>query len=197
MDGREREGAESWSATSGQASSEQPGQTVTDGSGRSEGPVPAGPEWEGLVLRLERKVAHLVEEGLARLGQEMEKSRRREAEAAFLAGHPEFDELRQSGRLGEIMRDNPLLDEVGAYFAAMLERERADMARRLEEAAGEAEKRVVESLRSKRLAATLGQGPGAAPDRAGDPELAEPGRFGGVNAGLARRLTTRRAVAGN
>jgi hypothetical protein len=189
MDERERGNAETGPATPAQASPEQ--------RDRSEGPVPAGPEWEGVIRRLERKAAQLVEESLARLGQEMEKSRRREAEAAFLAGHPEFDELRQSGRLGEIMRENPLLDEVGAYFAAMLERERADMARRLEEAADEAEKRVVESLRSRRLAATLGQGPGAAPDRAGDPELAEPGRFGGINAVLAKRLATRRNAAGN
>ncbi len=197
MDERERGNAETGFATPAQASPEQQDQAVTDGSGRSQGPVPAGPEWEGLVRRLEHRAAQLVEQSLGRLGEELEKSRRREAEAAFLAGHPEFDELRQSGRLGEIMRENPLLDEVGAYFAAMLERERADMARRLEEAAGEAEKRVVESLRSRRLAATLGQGPGAAPDRAGDPELAEPGRFGGINAVLAKRLGTRRNAAGN
>ncbi|NMC50584.1 MAG: hypothetical protein GYA47_14335, partial [Desulfovibrio sp.] len=60
MDERERGNAETGFATPVQASPEQ--------QGRSGGPVPAGPEWEGLVLRLERKVAHLVEEGLARLG---------------------------------------------------------------------------------------------------------------------------------
>ncbi|QLA21282.1 hypothetical protein [Desulfolutivibrio sulfoxidireducens] len=159
--------------------------------------APIGPRWERLVRGLEAKTARLVEDGLARLGQELEQSRRREAEAAFLASHPEFDELRQSGRLDELRRENPLLDEVGAYFAAMLERERADVAKRLEEAASQAEKRAVEGLRARRFAATLGQGPGAAPDRAGDPELAEPGRFGGVNAVLAKRLATRRVAAGN
>ncbi|NDY56783.1 hypothetical protein G3N56_08500 [Desulfovibrio sulfodismutans] len=142
-------------------------------------------------------MAGLVEKGLTRLGNELDTAKRLEAEAAFAAGHPDFAELKQSGRLTAIRRDNPLLDEVGAYFAAMLEREREAVAARLEEAASAAEKRTLESLRSRRLAATLGQGQGAVPDRGGDPELSEPGRFGGMNTVLARRLAARRAAAGN
>jgi hypothetical protein len=149
------------------------------------------------VRGIEERMAGLVEKGLSRLGDEMERAKRREAEAAFAAGHPDFAELKKSGRLDALRRDNPLLDEVGAYFAARLEGERRDMAARLEEAAREAEKRVVEGLRVRRQAATLSQGQGAAPDRAADPEMADPGRFGGVNAVLAKRLATRRAAAGN
>ncbi|MDQ7833690.1 MAG: hypothetical protein RDU30_18335 [Desulfovibrionaceae bacterium] len=160
-----------------------------------DGPRP--PEWERLVRSLEEKVAGLMEQGLARLGGELTKAKRQEAEAAFAAGHPDFQELKTSGRLEEARRANPLLDEVGAYFAARLDRERQDMAARLEEAARDAEKRVMESLRVRRQAATLGPGQGAAPDRADDPEMADPGRFGGMNAVLAKRLAARRAAAGN
>jgi len=156
-----------------------------------------GAAWDSLLRGLEEKVAGLVEKGLTRLGGELDKARRLEAEAAFAAGHPDFAELKQSGRLEALRRDNPLLDEVGAYFAAMLEREREAVAARLEEAATMAEKRTLEGLRTRRLAATLGQGQGAAPDPGGDPELSEPGRFGGMNAVLAKRLAARRAAAGN
>ncbi|MEF3695942.1 hypothetical protein [Desulfolutivibrio sp.] len=170
-------------------------------SPRGDGPVapdgPPGAAWDGLLRGLEEKVAGLVENGLTRLGNELDTANRLEAEAAFAAGHPDFAELKHSGRLTAIRRDNPLLDEVGAYFAAMLEREREAVAARLEEASLAAEKRTLESLRSRRLAATLGQGQGAAPDRGGDPELSEPGRFGGMNTVLARRLAARRAAAGN
>jgi hypothetical protein len=166
-------------------------------SPRGDGPGAPGAAWDGLLRGLEEKVAGLVENGLTRLGNELDKAKRLEAEAAFAAGHPDFAELKKSGRLTAIRRDNPLLDEVGAYFAAMLEREREAVAARLEEAATAAEKRTLESLRSRRLAATLGQGQGAGPDRGGDPELSEPGRFGGMNTVLARRLAARRAAAGN
>lgn len=158
---------------------------------------PPGAAWDSLLRGLEENVAGLVEKGLTRLGGELDKAKRLEAEAAFAAGHPDFAELKKSGRLAALRRDNPLLDEVGAYFAAMLEREREAVAARLEEAATAAEKRTLEGLRTRRLAATLGQGLGAVPDAGGDPELSEPGRFGGMNAVLAKRLAARRAAAGN
>ena len=183
--------------------------TDTDAAARAgEGPPPPpataptpgkadGEAWEGLLCGIEERVAGLVEKGLGRLGGEIQKARRLEAEAAFTARHPDFADLKKSGRLDALRRDNPLLDEVGAYFADRLEHERQDMADRLEKAAKDAEKRVLEGLRVRRQAATLSQGLGAAPSGAADPEMADPARFGGINAVLARRLATRRATAGN
>lgn len=170
-----------------------------DGSGadRPKAADPGQAARDGFLRSIEERLAGLVEKSLGQLTGGMEQARRLEAEAAFAAGHPDFAELRRSGRLEEMRRDNPLLDEVGAYFAARLELERGKMAERLEEAVKETERRVLEGLRVRRQAATLSQGQGSAPGMAPEPELADPGRFGGLNAVLARRLTTRRETAGN
>jgi hypothetical protein len=147
MDGREREGAESWSATSGQASSEQPGQTVTTDRagprGRSR-PGRNGRGWSsGWSARWRTWSRRAWPAGPG--NGEIQATRGRGGLSGRTSG------IRRTAAKRPAWRDHARQSPPrrgGAYFAAMLERERADMARRLEEAAGEAEKTVVESLRS-------------------------------------------------
>jgi len=96
---------------------------------------------------------------------------------------------------------NPLLDDVGAYLAHRLELERRQATAALEqarqEAAHAAESALLERVKTKRLAATLGAAP-AEPNRGRGigPELTEPERFGGLTTVLAARLEARRKTAG-
>lgn len=150
---------------------------------------------------LEKRLDALIE---ARL--EAVEARRREASreswlARFDAAHPDFRKLVASGALEARKRDNPLLDDVGAYFVHRLEAEReagvAALAKAREEAAARAEAETLGRLRHKGLARTMGAAPvGDGRGREGEPELAAPEKFGGVNAVLAARLTARRQTEG-
>lgn len=133
-------------------------------------------------------------------------TRRREAEreillARFMADNPDFRELAASGALEARKRDNPLLDDVGAYFAHRLDVERQAgaeaLAKAREEAASQAEADALARFRAKRLAQTVTAAPtGAGRGRDVAPELGAPEKFGGVNAVLAARLAARRQSAG-
>ena len=133
-------------------------------------------------------------------GKRLEAERMTLAET-FASQHPDFKELAASGALAAQKRDNPLLDDVGAFFAPHLcaQRQAAteELAKARAEAATDAEARTLERVRSKRLATSLGASP-AAPARSQgtDPTLAAPEKFGGINAVLAARLASRRRDAG-
>ncbi len=154
-----------------------------------------GPERDVLAA-LEEKVADMVERRMDALRREFDEKEREASLRDFAAGHPEFSELRENGGLAAALRDNPLLDEVGAYFAAMLEREREAVGEKIEQARAETEQRVVEQLRAKRAAATLGAAPGGAKNGGVDAELAQPEKFGGLKAVIAARLKARRETSG-
>jgi len=157
---------------------------------------------ESVFADLEKRLDTLVEERLDAV-----ETRRLEAEregrlARFAADNPDFRELAASGALEVQKRGNPLLDDLGAYYAHRLAAEReasaAALAKAREEAASKAEADAVTRFRAKRLAQTLGEAPsGAGRARQGvEPELAAPEKFGGLNAVLAARLTARRQFAG-
>ncbi|EHJ49020.1 hypothetical protein DFW101_3020 [Solidesulfovibrio carbinoliphilus subsp. oakridgensis] len=133
-------------------------------------------------------------------------TRRKEAErgallARFAADNPDFTDLSAAGVLEAQKRGNPLLDDVGAYFAHHLAAAReagdAALAKAREEAASQAEADALARFKAKRLAQTVTAAPtGAGRGRDGAPELAAPGQFGGINAVLAARLAARRQSAG-
>ena len=173
--------------------------TVTSGSAPVQDPGIAG--LESVFVDLEKRLDALVESRLDAV-----EAKRLEAERVALAEdfarrHPDFKELAASGALAVQKRDNPLLDDVGAYFAHHLSQQRQIAAEELEkaraEAETEAEARTLERVRSKRLAAALGASQ-AAPVRSqgADRDLAAPEKFGGMNAVLAARLASRRRDAG-
>ena len=120
----------------------------------------------------------------------------------FAAAHPDFAQLKSSGTLDALRADNPILDDVGAYFVHHLENERRTTAQTVEkarqDAAAAAEAALLERVKTKRLAATLDTslgGPGRG--QAADPELGAPERFGGLTSVLTARLASRRKQAGN
>lgn len=150
---------------------------------------------------LERRLDALIE---ARL--DAVEARRREAEhealmTRFVAEHPDFPQLLADGSLETLKRANPLLDDVGAYFAFLLATERQEREAAVEaarkDAADAAEAGLRERLRAKGLARTLNASP-ATPGRCRglDPDLAAPERFGGIHSVLAARLAARRQSAG-
>ncbi len=146
---------------------------------------------------LEKRLDALIEARLEAVEARRQEASREAWLARFDAAHPDFRELVASGALEARKRDNPLLDDVGAYFVHRLEAEReagvAALAKAREEAAAE----TLGRLRHKGLARTMGAAPaGDGRGREGEPELAAPEKFGGVNAVLAARLTARRQTEG-
>jgi len=157
---------------------------------------------ESLFVELETRLDAMIE---SRLDSALEQLRQGEREARmerFIAEHPDFQEMAASGALEAQKRDNPLLDDVGAYYACLLTVERQQtaetMAKTREELETQAEARAMERFRTKRLAQTLNAAPvGTGRGQSGDPDLAAPEKFGGINAVLAARLSSRRNLAGN
>ncbi len=150
---------------------------------------------------LEKRLDALLE---ARLDAVEARRRQAEREALlnrFAAEHPDFRGLAENGALEAQKRANALLDDVGAYFAHHLAAERqardAAVADARREGAAAAEAGLMEKLRTKGLARTLGAAT-ATPDRgrSPDPDLAAPEKFGGIHAVLAARLAARRQSAG-
>ena len=156
---------------------------------------------ESVFADLEKRLDQLVESRLDAVEAKRLEAERAALAEAFAGRHPDFTELAASGALAAQKRENPLLDDMGAYFAHHLSVQRqaaaAELAKATAEAATEAEARTLERVRSKRLATSLGASP-AAPARgqSTDPDLAAPEKFGGVNAVLAARLASRRRNAG-
>jgi hypothetical protein len=158
-----------------------------------------------------------LERGLAGLEQRLDRliqtrldaaeTRQKESSHAvhlnrFAAAHPDFLERQADGTLDALRAGNPLLDEVGAYLAHRLEIERREAATTLhqarQEAATSAEAALLERVKTKRLAATLGAAPAGANRGQGlAPELDQPERFGGLTTVLAARLEARRKAAGH
>lgn len=57
----------------------------------------------------------------------LKQNQQREMQSKFLADHPDFTELADSGALDEIIAKNPLHDHVSAYFALKSDQRRAEM----------------------------------------------------------------------
>ncbi|OLN25000.1 hypothetical protein DVDV_3718 [Desulfovibrio sp. DV] len=171
------------------------------------GSVPAGDPGiaglESVFVDLEKRLDDLVEARLDAVSARRQEAERAELAEQFALRHPDFRELAGNGALAAQRRDNPLLDDVGAYYAHHLsvEREAAagELAKARAEAETEAEARTIERVRSKRLAAALGASSSATAQArtAGvDADLAAPEKFGGINAVLAARMAARRRDAG-
>jgi len=172
---------------------------VAPGTGPVADPGIAG--LESVFADLEKRLDQLVESRLDAVEAKRLEAERAAQADVFAGRHPDFTELAASGALAAQKRDNPLLDDVGAYYAHHLSVQRqaaaAELAKATAEAEAAAEARTLERVRSKRLSTSLGASP-AAPARGQgtDPDLAAPEKFGGVNAVLAARHRSRRRDAG-
>lgn len=163
--------------------------------------VPGAVELESLLDRLEARLNQLVQ---ARLDEAQTRQRtgdRRQRLERFAEEHPDFLELQADGTLDALRADNPLLDEIGAYLTYRLEEERRQAATALDQARQEAtraaEASLLERVRTKRLAATLGTAPAGSNRGQGlGPELDAPEKFGGLTNVLAARLEARRKASG-
>ena len=174
---------------------------AASGTGPAQDPGIAG--LESVFADLEKRLDQLVESRLDAVEAKRLEAERAALAEAFASQHPDFKELAASGALAAQKRDNPLLDDVGAYYAHHLYAQRQaateELAKARAEAETEAEARTIERVRSKRLAAALGASPsGAAQARTAgvDADLAAPEQFGGINAVLAARMAARRRTAG-
>ncbi len=161
-----------------------------------------GPDLEAVLAGLETRLDRLVETRLDAAEVHRRQDEREALVARFATDNPDFRELAAAGTLEAVKSRNPLLDDVGAYFAHRLETERqaaaATVAQARQEAEAAAEARLVERFKAKRLAATLSAAPaGPARGQGLDPELGAPEQFGGLNAVLAARLEARRKAFGN
>ena len=156
---------------------------------------------ESVFADLEARLDALIEARLEHLETRRAASERAELARRFAAEHPDFETLRDNGDLAARQRENPLLDEVGAYFAHHLaevekaSQEEAECVR--QKALAEGEAMAMERLRARRGRVAL-DAPAAAPmrGRSDDPQLEAPDRFGGVHAVLAARMAARRRDAG-
>ena len=153
---------------------------------------------ESMFADLEKRLDALVAQRLDAVEARRLAAERDNQLARFAADNPDFRELRASGALEAQKRGNPVLDDVGAYFAHHLKAARQGADEAVAKARAEAETRTLEQVRSKRLARTLSAAPsGAGRGQGPDPELAAPEKFGGINAVLAARLAARRKSSGN
>ena len=157
---------------------------------------------ESVFSDLEKRLDELVAARLDAVETKLRLAQREALAGRFAAEHPDFQELQTAGALAAQRRNNPLLDDVGAYFAhhLLVERQARSeaVAAARAEAETEAEGRALERFRAKRLAQTLCVAPaGAGRGEGTDPQLGAPEKFGGINAVLAARFTARRKAAGN
>ena len=156
---------------------------------------------ESVFADLEARLDALIEARLENLEARRAASERAELAQRFAAEHPDFETLRATGALAARQRENPLLDEVGAYFAHHLaeagKANQEETERVRQKALAEGEARAMERLRARRGSVAL-DAPSGAPrrGRADDPQLEAPDRFGGVHAVLAARMAARRRDAG-
>lgn len=163
--------------------------------------APGSVELEALLGRLEERLDRFVQTRLDEAQARQGDANRRLRLERFAKEHPDFPERQADGTLDALRADNPLLDEVGAYLTHRLELERRQAASTLDQARQEAgraaEAALLERVKTKRLAATLGTAP-AGPNRGQGrgPELDEPEKFGGLTNVLAARLEARRKAAG-
>ncbi|MHC1791435.1 hypothetical protein [Solidesulfovibrio sp.] len=172
---------------------------VTPGTAPAEDPGIAG--LESVFTDLEKRLDQLVESRLDALEAKRLDAERTALAEQFASRHPDFKELAASGALAAQKRDNPLLDDVGAYFAHHLAAQRqaaaGELAKARAEAETEAEARTIERVRSKRLAAAMGASQAAPARNSGlEADLAAPEKFGGMHAVLAARLASRRRDTG-
>ncbi len=156
---------------------------------------------ESVFSDLEARLDALIETRLENLEARRTAAERAELAERFAAEHPDFEALRENGVLAARQRENPLLGEVGAYFAHHLAEAGKASAEETErvrqDALAEGEARAMERLRARRGRVAL-DAPAAAPrrGRSDDPQLEAPDRFGGVHAVLAARMAARRRDAG-
>ena len=156
---------------------------------------------ESVFADLEARLDALIEARLENLEARRAAAERAELAERFSAEHPDFETLRENGALAARQRENPLLDEVGAYFAhhlAQAGKASAEETERVrQKALAEGEAAAMERLRARRGSVAL-DAPAAAPrrGRSDDPQLEAPDRFGGVHAVLAARMAARRRDAG-
>ena len=176
----------------------EPDVTVQPALPEQREPGPAGPE-PALAAELENRLDALISERLDAAGDRLRRAERDILAARFAEAHPDFRELLAYGAIDAEKRANPMLDDMGAYYASLLAAERARRDRLLEEArtaAAEAESLARERFRTKSLARTLGpSSAGAGRGGGSDPELSAPEKFGGLHAVLAARLAERRKTA--
>ena len=186
-----------------------PAATPTAGPGPTAGTAP-GPEaeidsgiagLESVFSDLEARLDALIETRLENLEARRAAAERVELAQRFAAEHPDFETLRENGALAARQRENPLLGEVGAYFAHHLaeagKANQEETERVRQKALAEGEAAAMERLRARRGSVALGA-PSGTPQRgrADDPQREAPDRFGGVHAVLAARMAARRRDAG-
>ena len=156
---------------------------------------------ESVFSDLEARLDALIEARLENLEARRAAAERAELAERFSAEHSDFETLRENGALAARQRENPLLDEVGAYFAHHLaeagKANQEETERVRQDALAEGEARAMERLRARRGSVAL-DAPATAPrrGRSDDPQLEAPDRFGGVHAVLAARMAARRRDAG-
>ncbi|EKO39712.1 MAG: hypothetical protein B193_1592 [Solidesulfovibrio magneticus str. Maddingley MBC34] len=178
-----------------------PGPATGAAPGPDAGSDPGIAGLESVFSDLEARLDALIEARLENLEARRAASQRAELAQRFAAEHPDFETLRENGALAARQRENPLLGEVGAYFAHHLaeagKASQEEAARVRQDALAEGEARAMERLRARRGSVAL-DAPAAAPrrGRADDPQLEAPDRFGGVHAVLAARMAARRRDAG-
>lgn len=175
---------------------------ITGQTERAEAVDRTGALPEPLATDLEARLDALIATRIEAVMAGQREAERERLLQRFGADNPDFAALAAKGELEAQKRLHPLLDDVGAYFAhkLMVERQEHEQAlgKARESAEAEAETQTMERLRAKRLARTLGPAPaGAGRGQGRDPELADPAKFGGINAVLAARLRARRQSAGN
>lgn len=123
----------------------------------------------------------------------------REVEASkiqenFLKENSDFIELRDSGKLQEIMDSNPLHDVFSAYFAHKAQQVGLEVQSAVDKAVKETEDRLRKEFQSKRNAASLGAGAAHVANTTNvNPALSDTKKFGGKTTVLAEMLKNMRA----
>lgn len=123
----------------------------------------------------------------------------REAEAAkiqenFLKENGDFTELRDSGKLQEIIDGNPLHDAFSAYYAHKAMQVEVTVKDAVEKAVKETEDRLRKEFQSKRNAASLGAGAAHVANTTDvNPALKDTKKYGGKTTVLAEMLKNMRS----
>lgn len=140
----------------------------------------------------ERKITSLLTE------KQQEQEQRRQIDA-FLTAHPDFKDVVKSPEAQQVMRENPMHDEMSAYLAVRLAKAETALkdaeAKAYERGVKEAEAKAAANVKAKQSAMSLGSGPPAkGGGRATDAMLKNTAQYGGKTNVLVERLRERRAA---
>jgi len=155
---------------------------------------------KGFLANFARQIAHEVKTDIVTRFET--EGAQREAEdritrtfESYAEKNPDFNEMWESGKIEQFMRDNPGHNAISAHQLMTAETKQAEA---IKKAVKEAEERIKKNFQAKRNAALISDSPARA-GRVIDSvpaELKDPKRFGGVTSVLAQRLSARRAAGG-